>query len=341
MDCPICDEELLEVPVPSQHRNVTRYRCTRCGDFEASDYALKDPKLKEVWPLVSAWVHRENKMGNKYPLVGGSADSPAGSWFQSLEYMGFPKTVNEKMDALLNSLADIVKDELKKPVKIHLHSRLIPDIAARNTVEVKALTELLHERGYIDLTSDYIAKIGVKGWDRIDEMRKSSYSSDSAFIAMWYDQCTDKYRDATVAAITHCRYKPLIVDQHEFSGFIMDQVISLIRQSRFLIADLTCRAEEDDMTNKVIKGVRGGVYWEAGFAYSLGKPVIHTCEDTAVAKRRIHFDLQQYKTIFWKSDQLDTNIRDLSSPLEDPNFTERLAANILATVGKGSYLQTQ
>lgn len=150
MDCPICDEVLLEVPVHIQG-NVTRYRCERCGRFEASDCALEDPKLKEVWHLVSAWVHRENKMGNKYPLVGGSSDSPAGSWFQSLEYMGFPKTANEKMNALLNSLADIVKDELKKPVKIHLHSSLIPDIAARNIVEVKALTELLHERGYIDL----------------------------------------------------------------------------------------------------------------------------------------------------------------------------------------------
>jgi hypothetical protein len=115
----------------------------------------------------------------------------------------------------------------------------------------------------------------------------------------------------------------------------MNQVISLIRQSRFLVADFTSRPEiEND--GKVKNGVRGGVYWEAGMAYGLGRPVIHTCEDHSESKSRIHFDVNQYNTIFWKEVELSTEIRSLDQLRTNPNFAEKLAARILATVGKGS-----
>jgi len=46
MDCPICNEVLLEELVPSQYRNVDRHRCKRCGDFETDKYTLTDPQTK-------------------------------------------------------------------------------------------------------------------------------------------------------------------------------------------------------------------------------------------------------------------------------------------------------
>jgi len=87
-----------------------------------------------------------------------------------------------------------------------------------------------------------------------------------------------------------------------------------------------------------MQGVRGGVYWEAGMAYGLGKTVIQTCRDDNEAKRRIHFDLNQYQTMPWKQDELNTEVRPLSSSISDPTFTERLAQRILATIGKGNYI---
>ena len=117
----------------------------------------------------------------------------------------------------------------------------------------------------------------------------------------------------------------------------MDEVITLIRQARFLIADLTCIPEKDDKT-KVTGGVRGGVYWEAGMAYGMGKTVIQTCLETEDAKRRIHFDLNQYRTIFWKKEDAPlTGIIDLTNPVKNPSFAQELAQHIMVTVGKGSY----
>lgn len=338
--CPICTDDYLESSIPSEKSMANHYKCTRCGKFIADDLLLQDPNLDKVRHLVSAWIRQQNK-GGRTPVFPDDIEGPPSKWFQNLQYFGFPKTVNEKMDALLKSYADILKDRFRKPIKIQLNPQLISDIAAKDIHEVRALSELLNERGYIELTSDDIAKVRVNGWDRIDEIRKSIVSSSSAFIAMWYHACTAKYREATIAALTYCGYEPLIVDQPQFNGFIMDQVTSLIRQSRFVIADLTCRPEEFDGKNEVINGVRGGVYWEAGFAYGMGKTVIHTCENTDEAKNRLHFDVQQYKTIFWTSDELDTEIGDLFRPVPKPNFAQRLAIKIFAIFGKGSYTQAR
>ena len=49
----------------------------------------------------------------------------------------------------------------------------------------------------------------------------------------------------------------------------------------------------------VNKGVRGGVYFEAGYANSKGKEVICTCYDDEASQKRRHFDIMQLNTIFW------------------------------------------
>jgi nucleoside 2-deoxyribosyltransferase len=77
-----------------------------------------------------------------------------------------------------------------------------------------------------------------------------------------------------------------------------DEIIAEIRRSRFLIADFTCAP----------KSVRGGVYFEAGFAMGLGLPVIWTANSSSIED--LHFDTRQYSHIVWDSPA------DLSQKLE-------------------------
>jgi hypothetical protein len=218
---------------------------------------------------------------------------------------------------------------------------LVSDIAAKNIVEILGLNQLLSELEY--LWQDPIhginrIRITAKGWQRINDLSKPSYSSDSAFIAMWYDPSLVNYRESAKKAIAECGYEPIIINDVDFNDFIMDEVIQYIRQARFLIADLTCSPEIVNQANsEVTQGVRGGVYWESGMAYGLGKTVIQTCRDDDCSRSRIHFDLNQYQTIFWKQEDLNTDIRPLSSHISNPTFTEKIAKRILATVGKGNY----
>ena len=90
-------------------------------------------------------------------------------------------------------------------------------------------------------------------------------------------------------------------------------------------------------TLKEVVEERDQIFAQTGYAYGLGKPVIHTCKDSDEAKRRTHFDVEQYNTIFWRSDELALEMRDVSTPIENPTLAERLAVRILAIVGRGTY----
>jgi len=338
--CPLCGSILQREPRPSEHHHdASIYECPKCGKYRLSDYIKSDQRFDTAKHLISAWIRRQHKLGAYNPLVGQSDGSE--NWFDNLQRAGFPQDVSEKLDALLLAYADIVKNEYAKLVKIQLHPYLPAEIAARDIDEVVGLNQFLQQLGYIWCEPSHPnthIQITAKGWFRIKELRHNSKLSDSAFIAMWFDDCMDKYRKATIKAVSYCGYNPIIIDQQEFNGFIMEQVISFIGMSRFLIADLSCKPEIDDVTNpKVRQGVRGGVYWEAGIAYGMGKTVIQTCQSSDESKRRVHFDLDQYQTIFWTEDELTLDIRDLTKPISNPNFAEKLAQRIITTVGKGGH----
>ncbi len=339
--CPICSDQLQEQPRVLQNKDATRFNCSRCGTFDADRLSLADSEFSSRRHLVSAWIRRQNKIGIKYPFVPPTSPDPAINWYRTLENMGFPQTINEKLDVLLKSYADLIlshfNNQYDSVIKANKFPSVIADVAAKNIAEIYGLNRILGELDYIQANQDYQhIIIKARGWLHFDELHRVRDSGNSAFIAMWFDSSTTKYRDSAIAAIKYCGFKPSIVDQKEFNGFIMEQVVSLIRDSRFVVADFTCRPEIANSGVKVEGGVRGGVYWEAGMAYGMGKPVVQTCEKNDEARRRIHFDLAQYNTIFWESRELSTDVRDLSQPIPNPNFAEKLALRILATVGRGS-----
>jgi hypothetical protein len=336
--CRVCSSELKTAPNSSQKFDAL-IDCPQCGKYELDELSPVNQEPQDLKQLISAWIRIQNRHGI-IPYISHCYLEE--DWFKNLRNMGLPQTVNEKLDELLKAYAHIVKDDYGKFVEATDYPTLISDIAAKNMPEILGLNKFLSELEYIendfDARTNHI-RITAKGWQRIDDLSKPSYSSDSAFIAMWFDSSLASYRECVKKAIDECGYKPIIIDDVDFNDFIMDEVIQYIRQARFLIADLTCIPEEDNKTDpRVSGGVRGGVYWEAGMAYGLGKTVIQTCRDDDCSKKRIHFDLNQYKTIFWKQEELTTEIRPLSSPISNPTFAERLALRILATVGKGNYL---
>jgi hypothetical protein len=87
---------------------------------------------------------------------------------------------------------------------------------------------------------------------------------------------------------------------------IDDEIIGEIRRSRFLVADFTHGPS----------GARGGVYYEAGFAYGLGLPVIRSCRKDILDRNELHFDVRQHYHVVWETieelrDGLEKRIRAL------------------------------
>jgi nucleoside 2-deoxyribosyltransferase len=113
--------------------------------------------------------------------------------------------------------------------------------------------------------------------------------------------------EAIKPAIEDAGYKAIRIDKIEHNRSISDEIIALIRGSRFVVADFTHQNQ--------------GVYFEAGFAYGLGRNVIWMCSESN--KDELHFDTRQYAHIMYK------DINDAKLKLKN---------RIEAIEGHGSYI---
>ena len=122
---------------------------------------------------------------------------------------------------------------------------------------------------------------------------------------MWFDDRTIKaWLHGIKPAIEQCGYRPVRMDAEEHNEMIDDQIQAEIRESRFLVADLT--------------GQRPGVYFEAGLAIGRQIPVIWIRDKNDAGDT--HFDTRQYNRI-----EYETPFR----------LCEALDLRIRATIGRG------
>ena len=128
-----------------------------------------------------------------------------------------------------------------------------------------------------------------------------------AFVAMWFDDSMNEAYDKGIKpAIERAGYDAFKISEKPDVDKIDDEIIGEIRRSRFLVADFT----HGD------KGARGGVYYEAGFAYGLGLPVVRSCHKDIIDRNELHFDVRQHYHVVWGSpeelgDGLEKRIRSL------------------------------
>ena len=181
-----------------------------------------------------------------------------------------------------------------------------------NEPEVAILLEYLGEQGWIKRrhpTYPYEYTLTVEGYARLEELETANAESSKGFVAMWFDDSTDKaWKEGIRRGIEDAGYEAVRIDQKEHNNKIDDEIIAEIRRSRFVVADFT---QGED-------GARGGVYYEAGFAHGLGIEVIFTCREDAL--KHVHFDTRQYNHIVWKKPE---------------ELRQRLAARISAVIGDG------
>jgi len=128
----------------------------------------------------------------------------------------------------------------------------------------------------------------AKGWERVYELEtKGNPFSNKIFIAMWFDKSmTEAWENGIRTAIKDVfpGFAPIRIDYEEHNNEIVDEIIANIRESRFVIADFT--------------GQRNGVYYEAGFAVGLNKPIIMACR--VADFKNCSFDTNHRNHIVWK-----------------------------------------
>lgn len=342
--CPICKSTNIESSLNAANDQQERFRCHNCGSFEIpqSQFRIIDGITNNnnlVKHKCAAVVLERNLKGLNDNVQLQYAEKEKGLIFtntgERIEDF-YPTSFYEKLERGFFNLVRVIKfapwrDFTLENITYDTNSLFFID--AQGSKSNRAL-DFYCEEGWLKRCEYKIGtiltvthKITTKGMLYFDSHAVDSPAN--AFLAMWFGADKDrKYRDAVRLAVLNAGYHLHIVDDEQYNGFIMDKVINLINDSAFVIADVTA-APEVIRDNNVLQGVRGGVYWEAGYATGQKKQVILTCRDDIESGKRIHFDLQQYNQIRW----CINDGRVVTTSGQD--FTDILTQRILATVGKG------
>ena len=113
---------------------------------------------------------------------------------------------------------------------------------------------------------------------------------------MSFSKTTENIREIIKRAVRESGYEPLLVDELHYDSdlTINDAIIKFIKKSKFLIADFTEQ--------------KHGVYFEAGFALGLKKPVIYTCSFNDF--KQTHFDTNHYPHIVYELNNLEERLKN-------------------------------
>ncbi len=172
-------------------------------------------------------------------------------------------------------------------------------------------------RRFGDYDIPHVVRVTAAGHGHISDLLVNVDSSQ-AFVAMWFDSSMKEvYEKGIEPAIKDAGYDPYMVIRDDYIGKIDDKIIAEIRRSRFLVADFTHGND----------GVRGSVYYEAGFAEGLNRPVIPMCKKSKVDRdpRYLHFDTRNLNHILW---------------VDEDDLREQLRNRVIRVIGEGPKLNS-
>ncbi len=211
-------------------------------------------KDRSLLPFLSAHVRQESERGNTVTLTEQNWRDLASA------HQGVP--IGRRLEKILEYVA--AHSRPGDEVQINLGADY-PLFDAVSKEEMTFLVEHLVERSLLRQGEhDGGLILSVAGWGRLEPAGTGGIAG-RCFVAMSFDpSISDAYQNGIRPAIEDdCRLTAIRVDLVEHNEKICDRIVAEIKKAQFAVADFTLH--------------RAGVYFEAGFAMGLGRPVIWTC----------------------------------------------------------------
>lgn len=279
--------------------------------------------------LVTSWLVNQRSMKNTVPVISDYLEIDA---IRHPSASQRAENLLKYINSQLSSISDIFRPtrnpsdqypDPDNPLWV-CYAEMLAWSASSELHEVDYLLVFLESQDFIRSASSRTAVylrclLTVKGHTHLAEVENRNVDSTKAFVAMWFDSSLDNaYHKGIKPGIEESGYTPVRIDQKAHFNKIDDEILAEIRRSKFLVVDLT---EGEAVTQKdgtTKGGTRGSVYYEAGFAYGLGIPIIYTCRKDL--RKKIHFDIRQYPCTLWNTPE---------------ELKSRLAQRISAIFGDG------
>jgi hypothetical protein len=296
--CALCSRDVKT----EQISDTLKIRCVVCGDYRISGtlYAiLTQERFAAVRPYLTIYTRStsENVLSDdldRLPLLTENN-------YEALARSQMHQSVEQKLENLLRVLHERT-DYPGEYVGFVLEEEY-PLVGAVEVDEARFFLRHLINTNLV--AGDINGKsfhITVDGWNRLTQTPAGGVPG-TCFVAMSYaSELSAAFDDGIRPAVTDdCGFRVIRVDRVEHNENINDKIIGDLRSAQFVVADFTDH--------------RPGVYFEAGFALGLGRPVVWTCR--ASDFDNAHFDTRPYNHIVWQ------HPRDLR---------EKLTARIRATI---------
>jgi DNA-binding PadR family transcriptional regulator len=285
-DCPLCFGK-ADIADLSPNFDRVRINCPSCGHIEmpSPDLSIfRDIRERGLLPYLSAHTRQNSSRNSPIHIDSRSWEGPA------LLHSRTP--VLRKIEKILKMAVD--KGTLGSLICVAFNDYPLLDVCDNGELEM--LLRYLEEAGFIerrweeDPEGNQVKSnrflVTVKGWERVETVNDTGIPG-RCFVAMSFDDSLNEAWEKGIepALRADCGMDPVRVDKREHNEKICDKIIAEIRMSQFLVADFTLH--------------RQGVYFEAGFALGLGRPVIWMCREDEFTPEKVHFDTRQYNHIVW------------------------------------------
>jgi nucleoside 2-deoxyribosyltransferase len=305
--CPICKLNEQKVTTCDAENDGFYVECPRCGKFVIARTAYRMAENRDnISHKLTAWIRECTDSGAETPEIDSKTLKEVEAALPSYR-------VSEKQLVLLQALEK--KTQFPGQSVGVISEFDYPQAWAESEIEFSYLLRSLVERNLIhrtdgpsDLKDSFVWRfvITAAGWEFLDKHEHPAAISNQVFVAMSFSEDLNlAWKTGIYPALQDAGYRPYRVDNEPHIDRIDLKIITEIKNSRFLVADVTQQ--------------RPGVYFEAGYALGLSLPVFWCVRSDDL--KNVHFDTRQYNHIVWENEK---------------ELAEQLYFFVTALIGKGS-----
>lgn len=301
MRCPLCNSETSnEENTIKAHKYLN---CPICGKYYINEEFLFNDKL-----INCAYNYLAVRNNNTTPFFSNSKESFQNAQnIQKCELINedalltfCPRNLNEHIDKILINISFYLKTIGNKISNIYLTNandrqfakktgllKVLFFICDNNIDEITILLKYMEKQGYIEPIGIgvFFLTLSFKGWLRIEEMQKENKNNNFCVVAMSSKIEYSEVKDEVQKLLHSIKLFPKFLDEKQDS-LAAPEICFEIKRCRIFIADLTYH--------------RPTVFYKAGYAEALNKPIIYTCRKDYL--KRNYLETMQ-NIIQWKTSQ--------------------------------------